>query len=71
MTKNEGAPLSSNNLVLVFHSGLVQGVANPRCRDGEIGSDSFRVLSEEGVESDPPHTAISRGFGEEERRHFL
>ena len=38
--KNEGAPLSSNNLVIVFHSGLAQGVANPPSRT-EIGSDSF------------------------------
>ena len=63
--KRQGTSYTFNNRV--FHSGLAHEVANPwpRREGEEIGSDSFWVLEEE-MKSDPPLTAISGDFEEED-----
>ena len=69
--KKECAPRSSNNLVIVFHSGLAQGVANPPSE--EIGSDSFwGIRGEEKSDFLWIHSLVRHGEElEGSRRHFL
>ena len=58
------------NLVIVFHSGLAQGVANPPSE--EIGSDSFwGIRGEEKSDFLWIHSFVRRGEElEGSRRHF-